>query len=130
MEANKVSLKAFDKTKSVLLIDYNEIDLFVNQKILENYGIDNICCMRGASDALMHLRLHDIYYSLILIDIYLPFSDGFKFIDTVREFDSNKKQGEICIVSNSIDPKHWEKAKSRNIKFIEKPLTIEKLFSA
>lgn len=127
MEAKKVPLKSLDKTKSVLLIDYNEIDLFVNQKILENYGIENVCCMRGASDALLHLKVHKVYYSLIIIDIYLPFSDGFKFIDNVRELELYKKQGEIIIISNSIDPSHREKAKNRNIKFIEKPLTIEKL---
>ncbi len=129
MKTENAPLKVLDKINSILLIDYNDIDLFINQKLLENFGVENICSMRGASDALLHLRVHKVYYSLIIIDIILPFSDGFEFIDKVRELELYKKQGEIIILSNSIDPLHREKAKNRNIKFIEKPLTIEKIYA-
>lgn len=129
MTQKNAPFETFEKPHSVLLIDYNKIDLFINQKLLENYGIGDICCMGGASDALMHLRYHKIYYPLIIIDIYLPFSDGFEFIDKVREIKLYKEKGEIVILTNSIDPSHKEKAKSRNIRFIEKPLKVEKLFA-
>lgn len=129
MTQKNAPLETLKKPHSVLLIDYNKIDLFVNQKLLENYGIENICCMGGASDALMHLRYHKIYYPLIIIDIYLPFSNGFEFIDKVRELELYKEQGEIVIITNSVDPADREQAKRRNIRFIEKPLKVEKLFA-
>ena len=130
MKTKTVPLETFDffyKTKSVLLIDNNDIDLFVNQKELENYGVTNIHSFRRGNDALLHLKETEIKYHLILIDVYLPIMDGFEFLDKFMELGLNKKHGEICLLSASINPFHLQKSKEISVRFIEKPLTIEKL---
>jgi CheY-like chemotaxis protein len=55
--------------------------------------------------------------------------DGFEFIDNLHKLNLHKKQGKICVLSASVNPEDKEKSDGRNAKFIEKPLTIEKLFA-
>lgn len=116
------------KITSVLLIDNNEIDNFINHKILENHGITNVISIKSASTALSYLLETNIRYELILIDIHLPIMDGFQFIDKFNELKLYKKQGQICLLTASLNPLYNKKAEEKNIKFIEKPLTMDKLF--
>ena len=118
-----------DIPKSVLLIDSLEIDNFVNHKLLEIYGVKDVIAFRSPSKALAYLKETDITYQLILVDIYLPIMNGFEFIDKFYELNLDKQHGEICLLSASLDPLHKQKSKEMNIKFIEKPLTIDKLLS-
>ena len=115
--------------KSVLLIDSLEIDNFVNHKLLEIYGVKEIMSFRNARKALSYLIETDIIYQLILVEIYLPITDGFEFIDMFRSLDLHKKHGEICLLSASLDPLDKQKAEQRNVRFIEKPLTIQRILS-
>lgn len=116
------------KTESVLLIDDNEIDLFVNQKIFELNGITNIHCFRNPNDALTHLKDIDVRYFIILIDIFLPIINGFEFIDKFYQSGLYKKHGEICLLSASINPLDKEKVTERNVGLMERLLNIEELF--
>lgn len=111
-----------------MLIDNNEIDNFVNRKLLEYYGINDIISFINADRALIHLKKTKVKYQLILIDIYLPIMDGFEFIDKFYELDLHKTQGNICLLSASVNPIHKYQSSEKNVRFINKPLTIEKLF--
>lgn len=115
-------------TETVLLIDDNKIDLFVNQEIFELNGITNIHCFRNPNDALTHLKGTDVRYFIILIDIFLPIINGFEFIDKFYQSGLYKKHGGICLLSASINPLVKEKATERNFGLMEKPLNIEELF--
>jgi CheY-like chemotaxis protein len=79
--------------------------------------------------ALAYLKETNIKYQLILIEIYLPIIDGFEFIDMIRSLDLHKKHGEICLLSASLDPLNKEKADQRNVRLIDKPLTIQRILS-
>lgn len=113
--------------KSVLLIDNNEIDNFVNCKLLQYYGVVTINSFKNVNSALYHLKETTIIYQLILIEICLPVIDGFEFIDKFNELELHKAHGTVCLFSASLNPLHKTKALERNVKFIEKPLTIEKI---
>lgn len=115
--------------KSILLLDNNYIDNFINRRILENYGVTDITIFTSANKALSYLEGTTIYYQFILTDIHLPVMNGFEFIDKLYELNLHKKQGKIGVLSASVNPEDKEKSKDRNAKFIEKPLTIEKLFA-
>lgn len=115
------------ETKTALLIDDNLIDLFVARKILEHVGLTHIRCERNCDDALSCLQEASLKYDLIITDIYLPSMSGFEFVDKFNKLGFDKKHGEIVIISSSINPVDKEQAKQRNIKFIEKPFSIEKL---
>ena len=116
-----------DKIKSAVLIDNNNIDNFINRKFLESYGVTQIVTFNNPIHALFYLQGAPLRYQLILSDIYLPMMDGFEFIDKFHELNLDKKHGKIRILSASINPLDFEKSKEREIQFIEKPLTIEKL---
>jgi CheY-like chemotaxis protein len=118
-----------DLPKSVLLIDSLEIDNFVNRKLLEIYGVKDIIAFRSPSKALAYLKETNIKYQLILVEIYLPITDGFEFIDMIRALGLHKKHGEICFLSASLDPSHKKKSAETNVRFIEKPLTIQHILS-
>jgi CheY-like chemotaxis protein len=113
--------------KSVLLIDNNDLDNFINHKILESHGVTNVTVLKNAVAALPFLAGTTIYYQYILVDIHLPMINGFQFIDKFNELGLNNFHGHICLLSASINPLDKELASERNVRFIEKPLTIEKL---
>lgn len=114
---------------SVILVDCNEIDNFINNKILEFHGISDIVTFTNGNKALSYLKSSSKTYQLILIDIYLPIMDCFEFIDKFHELELHKTQDNICILTASLNPLYKEKSAAKNIKYIEKPLTMEKLFA-
>ena len=116
-----------NKLKSVILIDNEELDNFVNRKILENYGVTKIITFKKAIQALFYLQGTSHNYQLIIVDIYMPLIDGFEFIDKFYELNLDKKHGKICVLSASINPMDIERSNLRQIQFIDKPLTIDKL---
>lgn len=113
--------------KSAILIDDNSIDNFINYKLLQSAGINNVITFNNALNALEYLKKTKFRYQLILLDVYMPFMDGFEFIEEFYKLELNKKQGEIFLLSNSVDPTHKTKSSYRRIKFMEKPLMIEAL---
>ena len=60
-----------DNITSVLLVDCNEIDNFINERILKHQGITDIVTFTNGNNALSYLKTTSKSYQLILIDIYL-----------------------------------------------------------
>ena len=85
--------------------------------------------LRCPKKALVHLKETNISYQLILVEIYLPMIDGFEFIDMIHVLGLHKKHGEICLLSASLNPSHKQKSAEKNVRFIEKPLTIQCILS-
>jgi CheY-like chemotaxis protein len=123
------------KFKSVMLIDDNEIDNLINQKMLEASNIaETIFMHTGAKGALEFLKnIEKIAVGLpeiIFLDIDMPLMDGFQFLD---EFDklSDKIKNNISIImlTSSINPQDLSKARKSHYvkKYINKPLTQESL---
>ena len=115
--------------ESVLLVDCNEIDNFINSKILEMNGVAEICVFTNPNKALLHLKETTVVYQHVFIDVYFPVIDGIEFIEQFNKLELYKKQGEIIVLTASIDPIYKEKCKKMNVKYIEKPLTIEKFLT-
>ncbi len=119
-----------DRVKSVLLIDTNAIDNYTNQKLLEKNGVNEVATFSNTEKALFHLKETNVKYHLILVDMYLPMTDGIDFINKFNALGLNNSHGEICVLSASLNPEHINKIIKRNVRFIEKPLTIDKLLSS
>jgi CheY-like chemotaxis protein len=98
------------KDLDFVLIDDNEIDLFLHERVLRLQGISSrVYPFSAASKALTYLetfREHVDAYpeTVILLDLMMPEMDGFDFLDHFENFPTElKKKTRIFIVSSSLD---------------------------
>ncbi len=128
------------KYKTVMLIDDNEIDNLINQKIIEASSIcEHIFTHTGGKSAIEFLKNMEKIATendlkglpeIIFLDIDMPLMDGFQFLD---EFDNlselTKAHCKIVMLTSSINPQDMSKSKKYTSvrKYINKPLTQENL---
>jgi CheY-like chemotaxis protein len=126
------------KYSAVMLIDDNEIDNLINQKMIEASNIaEHIFTHTGAKGALEFLKNIEKLSAtgvglpdLIFLDIDMPLMDGFQFLDEFEKLSDNiKNQCKIVMLTSSINPQDLSKAKKSTFvkKYINKPLTQESL---
>ncbi len=130
---------ADNKIKAVMLIDDNEIDNLINQKMIEAANLcENIYTHTGAKSAIEFLKnlekmaksVHDFFPELIFLDIDMPLMDGFQFLDEFEKLSNETKNKiRIIMLTSSINPQDMSKAKKYPYvkKYINKPLTQENL---
>jgi len=129
------------KYQRAMLIDDNEMDNFINQKIIEgSFFAKNIYINTNGLSALEFLKnIHatkgiaeDIMPEIIFIDINMPLMDGFQFTDEfIKLTKGTKYKPKLVILSTSIsiEDKIRTSKYSTKIEFISKPLTEEALTS-
>ena len=124
---------------AVMLIDDNEIDNLINQKMIEASGIaEHIYTHTGARSAIEFLKNmeklmdagKDVLPQMIFLDIDMPLMDGFQFLDEFENLnDSTKAHCGVVMLTSSISPADVNKSKKYEYvkKYINKPLTQENL---
>jgi len=128
-----------------MLIDDNEIDNLINQKMIEASNIaDNIFIHTGARSAIEFLKNiekleksgnADLLPEVIFLDIDMPLMDGFQFLDEFEKLaEGTKDRCSIVMLTSSINPQDVNKSKKYAYvkKYINKPLSqenLEKLYS-
>jgi CheY-like chemotaxis protein len=124
------------KYPTIMLIDDNEIDNLINQKMIEAAAIaDKIYTHTSAKSGLEFLRnmekldlAEQILPDLIFLDIDMPLMDGFQFLDEFEKLGSIvKKKCKVIMLTSSINPQDYNRAKKYNtIKlFLNKPLSFD-----
>jgi CheY-like chemotaxis protein len=124
---------------TAMLIDDNEMDNFINQKVIEaNSFADRIYTNTNGLSALEFLNnlyvqqetLDEMIPDIIFVDLNMPLINGFQFIEKFyelpKEFVENSK---IVILTSSLSDNDREIAKQLNpeIVFLNKPLTADLL---
>lgn len=125
------------KHKNVMLIDDNDLDNIINQKIIEaNDFAETIYVNTSAMSALEFLKnieanskiADQLLPNYIFIDLNMPNIDGIQFINLL--YLQNKSIVEKCklvVLTSSVNPNDKLKLNklNPNIPFISKPLTSE-----
>ncbi|GAB1446470.1 MAG: response regulator [Cyclobacteriaceae bacterium] len=126
------------KYRTVMLIDDNEIDNLINQKMIEAAALTkNIYTHTGAKSAIEFLRnmekleiADEVLPDVIFLDIDMPLMDGFQFLDEFEKLSNKtKKTCKIIMLTSSINPQDSDRAKKYgNVKlYLNKPLSHESI---
>lgn len=123
------------KCNAVLLIDNNEIDNFINTRILENFAFTNIVYSHTtAKSALEFLKnieslnepLALLIPDYILLDLNMPLMDGFHFLEEFEKFSLTFKSGiKIIVLTCSVNSDDLNRAKKHKsvVEYFNKPLS-------
>ncbi len=122
-----------EKLSSVLIIDDNEIDIFLQERILRTSGISReISSFSSPKKALAYLEelssRGDPFPGLVLLDINMPGMNGFQFLDAFNKIPGISKEScRFIIVTSSESMMDFEKAFSYSnvVSYKVKPLSYE-----
>lgn len=127
------------KYKIIMLIDDNELDNFVNQKIIEGNNFAEKIYVnssgRSATEFIQNILVisnndTDLMPEVIFVDLNMPIMDGFQFIEKFELLiNTSTKKFKLIILTTSINQEDKKKALKfkNNILFLNKPLTDESL---
>lgn len=121
-----------DNKINLLVIDDDDINIFIIKKIVEKtgYNVNMVSKANGllAIDYLEATLDKDEFPHLILIDINMPVLNGWEFLDAYENLNITQK-ADMYMLSSSVYENDIEKAKTyAKVKgFISKPLSIERL---
>jgi CheY-like chemotaxis protein len=120
--------------KCAMLIDDNELDNYINEKILEfNHFAERIYKNTSGQNALEFLnnlaatdkQVPGTYPEVMFVDLNMPHIDGFQFIETfLRELSPQLNAPRIAILTSSLNHSDQQRAReiSEDIAFLNKPL--------
>ncbi len=123
------------KYASVMLIDDNEIDNFINHKMIEGCNFSEQVYIHTSSKSALEFLKNieriestpkEMIPEIIFLDINMPIMDGLQFAEEFDKLSQKfKSRTKIVILTTSINPSDFETSKKfKNvIKYINKPLT-------
>lgn len=123
------------KHKRVMVIDDNQIDLYIAEMVMKTTKFaDEVLCMGSAKEALEYLKpLHDRpdeLPCLIFLDINMPEMTGFDFLNEYKNLPENiRKKCIIMMLTTSLD-ENDRKLAEENVfvqRFLNKPLDRDKI---
>ena len=133
-------MKKEDQTyryERALLIDDNDIDNFINERMITTNNFAKTVIVKTSAEAGMEYLKKQaddtgVLPEIIFLDLNMPGIDGFGFLDEYDKLpDQIKKSCKVVVLSSSISPEDINRASTNQyvLKYINKPLN-EKYLSA
>lgn len=118
-------------SRNVLLVDDNEIDNFINERIIVSSGFAKEVVVKNSADgALKYLQglssTPEKIPDFIFLDLNMPVKDGFGFLEDFASMDEAIRQrSKVIVLSSSISPDDINRASTNPYvhKYINKPLS-------
>lgn len=129
------------KHKIVMLIDDNDLDNIINQKIIEANHFSEVVYVNSSAMGALEMLKNIIALSsmtgqlmpeYIFLDLNMPMVDGFQFMELYfKQYKSLPNLPKLVILTSSININDKEKVKEIDAKipFLNKPLTKDSLLS-
>ncbi len=123
------------KKRHIMLIDDNNIDCFIANRIIVNSNLTDLVSMQNSAvDALSYLQKvaesELDFPDLIFLDIAMPMMDGFAFLNEIIKFKPVVEGNCVVVMlTSSGNDKDIDKAKTYSYvkDYFVKPLTLEML---
>lgn len=127
-----------NQLEAVMLVDDNEIDNIINQKMIESCGKAKVVYTHtSAKSALEFLKSLEklpeairltAVPEVLFLDINMPIMDGFQFLAEFETFSEKiKKRCKVVLLTTSMNPNDQQAANENPhvSKYFHKPLTEE-----
>jgi CheY-like chemotaxis protein len=118
--------------KRVLLVDDNEINLEIGEKLLTSRGMDVITAMNG-QEAIDCFRKDEGSFDLILMDILMPVMDGLEATHRIRAMHEYSNAGTIPIIAMTANAFRENVEESMRVGMnahLVKPIDPDRLYAA
>jgi CheY-like chemotaxis protein len=119
---------------TVMVVDDSEIDLYISSRILIKSGFaTNVISHDSVQNAIDYLNLNaseGILPEMIFLDIRMPVSDGFEFLERFKTLpEVVKEKCNVVMLSSSIDDMEINRAEANRhvVTFLNKPLDASQL---
>ena len=118
------------KGKRILLTEDNDLNAEIAIEILKEAGFQLERASDGVECVSMLCKSEANYYDLILMDIQMPYLDGYMATAKIRLLDDKKKASiPIIAMTANVFEEDRKKAVEKGMNgFISKPVDINKLF--
>lgn len=117
----------FNKDSKILVVEDNEINLKLIQRILHNHGLSCDMITNGR-DAIEAFKVKD--YDLILMDCQMPILSGYEATKAIRKIENGQKHTPIVAMTANVFAKDEEKCYETGMdEYISKPIKIDYLLN-
>ena len=126
-----------EKLSSILLIDDDPLTSKLHKRIIEGFNVAHKVEVATNGEEAIQLINHliqsqneDKIPQLIFVDLFMPFMDGFQFLDAYKDLSfKNKDSVVVAVLTTSFLSTDKRRVKEYQdvCEYIEKPITREKM---